>query len=121
MIRPRAWLAGALACAAVAAAVGSYRAMHPAVRLASRAAMVDVTTGEVFEFDVRGGRTVMVPARNPKTGELSLVPARRENGEWFVSLPDLAGVRAASSAIDPRTGRVVGAVASRRLLAEAHR
>jgi len=46
--------------------------------------MVDVKTGQLYEYSVEGQRGVLIPGRHPDTRELSLLPVFEENGEWFL-------------------------------------
>lgn len=52
--------------------------------------MADVNTGEVFHLPIgKGGANI--PGKNPKTGEATLLPVKKdENGRW-VLLPKFAG------------------------------
>ncbi|MCC6661651.1 MAG: hypothetical protein IT437_12285 [Phycisphaerales bacterium] len=83
-------------CAALAAVVGfcTWRALAPGggIRFAPSTLLVDVATGELFEFRFGGGRTLSVPARHPRTGVRSLLPVREENGRWFIGSRELAGL-----------------------------
>lgn len=56
------------------------------VRLASRVYLIDVVSGDVFVADISGRRSVIIPAKNPETGERTIVPVERmENGDHVVS------------------------------------
>ncbi len=54
------------------------------VKLADSIMLVDVTTGEIFEAPLPTNKTVGFPARNPKTGKETLLPASTSDGKWFV-------------------------------------
>ena len=56
------------------------------IHKADSVVMVDVNTGELFEFSVKGRKGVMVPAKHPETGERTLLPVvKSEDGKWVVS------------------------------------
>jgi hypothetical protein len=80
------------------------------VKLASSIVMVDVTSGELFEYSVGGRRAVMVPGRHPDSGALVLLPVyRNEAGQWLVGERDrgaLEQMEGPATAIDPGTGAV---------------
>lgn len=46
--------------------------------------LVDVMDGSTFVVDLGGRRAVTVPARNPDTGEYTLVPVIKEGESWVV-------------------------------------
>ena len=74
--------------------------------------MVDVETGELFRFSVAGNRGVGVPNFNPDSGNLSLLPVKKdENGEWRLterSRPILADLDVKPEAVvDVETGEIV--------------
>lgn len=58
------------------------------VKLANSVTMVDVTTGDLFEYSVSGRRGVMVPEKHPDSGKLVLFPVEREEspppGRWVI-------------------------------------
>jgi len=89
------------------------------VRLADSILLVDVTTGEIFEAPLPRGRTVGFPAKNPKTGKETLLPASQLDGKWFVGsryrefvkgIASSAGVAAASDAATFEVKNAVGPV-----------
>lgn len=56
------------------------------VPLASRIMLVDVVTGDLFEASVGGGKSAVIPERNPDTGTLTLLPVHKDDkGVWKVS------------------------------------
>lgn len=48
------------------------------VDMGDRVYMVDVVTGELFVADTGGRRGVVIPAKNPATGERTVVPVMTE-------------------------------------------
>lgn len=81
------------------------------IEFAKRDVMVDVTTGELFSFDISGRKAVVVPEKNPKTGKATLLGAERApDGRWFIRERHrsmLANVEGEHTAIvDPATGEV---------------
>jgi hypothetical protein len=73
--------------------------------------MVDVTTGELFVFNVSGGRSISVPGVHPTSKKRSLLPVMKdESGQWIVSARDLSALSATegepTAITDRRTGRV---------------
>lgn len=78
--------------------------------LADSVVMIDVTTGDLFEFSLKGRRGVVVPAVNPDTGTRTLIPVEPgpEGQGWSVSERNLNVLRSLEvqiSAIDRSTGR----------------
>lgn len=101
----------AAAIAAIAWLLYSAYAGDSKVQFASKVVMVDVTTGELFSFDVSTRRAVVLPERNPKTGKLTLLGVEQAaDGRWFIRerhrarLSDVEGEHAA--VVDPATGEV---------------
>ena len=81
------------------------------VRFARGVTMIDVTTGELFSFEVGGRRAVVVPERNPRTGKAALLGVEKvDDGRWFIRerhLPNLANVEGEPVAVvDRQTGEV---------------
>ncbi len=82
------------------------------VSLADSIMLVDVTTGEIFQAPLPTGRTVGFPAKNPKTGKETLLPATQVDGKWFVGsryrefVKDIVQGAGASSAADPSSFEV---------------
>lgn len=73
--------------------------------------MADVTTGELFSFNVSGRRAVVVPERNPRTGKPALLGVERApDGRWFIRerhRPLLSRVEGPHAAVaDAETGEV---------------
>lgn len=70
--------------------------------------MVDVGTGQIYEFNITGRRGVMIPGKNPDTGKYSLMPVQQtENGSWTIDRADLDSLRFVdgdATAIDRGTG-----------------
>lgn len=46
--------------------------------------LVDVNDGSTYIADLGGRKAVTVPARNPDTGEYTLVPVIKEGDSWVV-------------------------------------
>ncbi|MFK7885156.1 MAG: hypothetical protein AB8F26_13345 [Phycisphaerales bacterium] len=70
--------------------------------------MMDVNTGELFEYSLKGRRGVMVPGENPNSGELSLMPVQEdEQGRWYITNRDMDAlqyVEVEASRVDRATG-----------------
>lgn len=113
MRRLRPWhgvLFAATFVAVVWLAVGPIRRIAGTVRV-GRVVMVDVTTGELFSFDVSGRRAVVIPEANPRSGRAALLGVERaSDGRWFLRERHrrlLAGVAGTHAAVmDPQTGEV---------------
>lgn len=56
----------------------------PESQLANSMMLVDVQTGQRFIADISGKKSVLLPARNPDTQEVSLIPVYEEDGSWFL-------------------------------------
>ncbi len=75
--------------------------------------LIDVRTGDVYEWDTLKIGAVALPARDPATGVIALLPiCELESGRWGVTERDLhllgsldAGVEV--RAVDPASGAVV--------------
>jgi len=47
--------------------------------------LIDVTTGQRFIADIGGKKTVILPEKNPETGEYTLLPiSKGDEGKWYV-------------------------------------
>lgn len=56
----------------------------PKAKSTNRSLLVDVTTGELFEFSTKK-RGVVIPERNPDTGKIALFPVTQtEVGDWVI-------------------------------------
>jgi hypothetical protein len=53
-------------------------------QMADSMIMVDVETGQLYEYSIEGQRGVLIPGRHPDTRKLSLLPVFEENGEWYL-------------------------------------
>lgn len=88
------------------------------VDLENRIRMVDVETGELFEFTMSANRTIIVPARRTETKKIALMRIiKDEAGQWHVPDRDLALLPGLDKdvpvkAIDPETGKVLVPVGS---------
>ena len=84
----------ALFVAAIAAlAFGMYWSFFrgPKAESTNRTVLVDVTTGELFEFSTKK-RGVVIPERNPDSGKIALFPAtENDQGQWVVERRYYAG------------------------------
>lgn len=80
------------------------------IELVSSITMVDVTTGDLFEFSVTGRRGVMVPAEHPDSGKVVLLPVHKdEQGRWVVGDRErqiLGSLEEQARAVDSVTGVV---------------
>ncbi|MEL6330504.1 MAG: hypothetical protein AAFR38_12675 [Planctomycetota bacterium] len=49
--------------------------------------LIDLTSGDRFRADVSGSRAIILPAKNPETGEYTLVPISRDDttDRWSVA------------------------------------
>ena len=80
--------------------------------------MVDVETGELFEFTISLNRTISVPARRTQTKQIALMRIiKDEAGQWHVPSRDMALLPGLDKdvpikAIDPETGKVLVPVGS---------
>lgn len=83
----------------------------PRAESTNRALLVDVTTGQLYEFVTRK-RGVIIPERNPDTGKYALFPvSRNDGGEWvvdsrYLSSGALEEVEGEVSRLDVSSGRV---------------
>lgn len=74
--------------------------------------LIDVRTGEVYEWNTRDIGAVVLPARHPETGTVALVPINEfEPGKWSISERDLQLLQhlddgVSVTAVDPATGAV---------------
>ena len=72
---------------ALLGAMGSifYSCMGPdRVKQSSNAHMVDIRSGELFEAPYPDKRPVFFPAKNPKTGDMTLYPVAPIEGKWYL-------------------------------------
>ncbi|MFM9997246.1 MAG: hypothetical protein ACKVU4_15765 [Phycisphaerales bacterium] len=113
MSRFKTWHGVLFVAAAGAIAWFVYDSMSkgPEVTFASSVVMVDVTTGELFSFDVSGRRAVVIPEKNPATGKAALLGVEKAaDGRWFIRerhRPLLRNVPGPHAAVaDPATGEV---------------
>jgi len=55
------------------------------LKLDSSITMADVATGEVYHLPIgKGANGAMIPGRNPKTGEMTLLPIVQQDGKWVL-------------------------------------
>jgi hypothetical protein len=76
--------------------------------------MVDVTSGQLYNFSLGGKRGVSIPETNPDTGKRTLVPVDKdETGSWVVGPRDRQVLGQFSSesklVVDKATGKVQAA------------
>lgn len=64
---------------------GLFLSCRGGVHLADSILMVDVKTGDRFRFDTSGKRGVTIPAKNPDTGDRTLLPIRQVDGIWVIA------------------------------------
>lgn len=79
--------------------------------MANSLVLIDVESGQLYEFDLKGRRGVIIPERHPESGKLSLIPVfQDEAGAWVVGERDISSiglVEVPVSAVDPRSGKVL--------------
>lgn len=69
--------------------------------------MVDVETGQLYEFQLKGRRGVMIPERHPDSGKIALLPVEQDgSGNWVISdrsRPTLQYVEVTNNAVNRST------------------
>ncbi len=109
------WWHALLSVAALAAvAWGGYSTLSGGPdqpKFANELTLVDVTSGDLFTFDISGRRAVAYPELNPATGKAALLGVNKaEDGKWYISqrqLHLLEQIKEAPAAvIDRKTGEV---------------
>jgi hypothetical protein len=79
--------------------------------MANALVLIDVESGQLYEFDLKGRKGVIVPERHPVSGKLSLIPVYQdEAGAWIVGDRDRSSiglVEVPVLAIDPQSGEVL--------------
>ncbi len=110
------WQIGLFALAIIAVGVVGWIVTRPSAAESSlrrSLILVDVTSGELFEFSTKR-RPALIPERNPETGEAMLIPAVESDAGWEVSpryldvLKDMIDSKAVPRDrvfVDPGTGR----------------
>lgn len=54
--------------------------------MANSIVMVDVESGQLYEFQLKGRRGVMIPERHPESGKIALLPVEQDSsGNWVIS------------------------------------
>lgn len=79
----------------------------PEATLPNSIQYVDVTTGEIIAL--KRGQTVVLPRENPKTGERTLLPVLKRDGDYYVSdmrRRTLEQLGDKNKWVDPKTLRV---------------
>ncbi len=81
----------------------------PEAQMADSITMVDVETGQLYNFSLKGRRGVLVPGKNPETGKFTLMPVYQDdNDDWIVGQRDLDAMQyleGTPSNVDRATGR----------------
>ena len=80
------------------------------IKIKSKELMVDVSSGDLFEYSLKKNKGSMIPAKNPDTGEYALFPVYRDDdGDYYIVGRYMSGMRdldVEPTAIDPSTYRV---------------
>lgn len=100
--------------AVAASAYFSFSGSSGRPELISEITMVDVTTGQLFNFTLGGKRGVSVPETNPDSGKRTLVPVYKDSaGTWMVDPRDRPALREFSKEpklfVDGNSGKVEAA------------
>ena len=91
----------------------SFRTKGPEANMSRRAVLVDIKTGELFTRSTKN-RPLLLPEKNPETGEANLWPAAEHEGEWKLDGRVLAMIeeriknkelKASDLAVDTKTGQ----------------
>jgi hypothetical protein len=64
-----------------------------AVELGNEMRLVDVKSGEFFIAKVSGKQFVMIPAKNPASGEPTLFPVYEKEGQWYLNPRNLSSAK----------------------------
>ncbi len=116
MMSLKPWQIGLFALAIVAVGAVAWIAFRPSTAESSlrrSLILVDVTTGELFEYSTKR-RPALIPERNPDTGEAMLIPAVEGDAGWEIApryldvLKDMIESKAVPRdrvVVDPGTGR----------------
>lgn len=78
-------------------------------KTADSMSFIDVVDGTLFKADLRAKKGMIVPAKNPDTGEYTLVPVEKSGSDWVV--PDyfrrvLKEVPISATVVDLASGKV---------------
>jgi hypothetical protein len=107
------WQIVLFVAAGIAVAISGYFTFfRSGINLPHKLVLVDIVTGDLYGID-SDGKTILIPARSPVSGEKSLYPvAKGDDGEWVLDARSLEEIRAIAEqkelAIDEETGRVIG-------------
>ncbi|MEX2217529.1 MAG: hypothetical protein WD749_02115 [Phycisphaerales bacterium] len=108
MEKAKTWQIAIIAVAAVALAVSLFFTLRgDGVDLDSSLRMADVGTGEVFSLPIgKGPNAAMIPGKNPRTGEMTLLPIIEKDGRWFLReryAVSLKSIQGSHAAVDEKT------------------
>jgi hypothetical protein len=115
-----------LVAAVIALVAGVYFSMGgPEPVLTRSVVLVDVSTGQLFEFSTKD-YSVVLPGKNPDTGKISLLPVRKDaNGKWQISgryLGELDRLDEKPTAVkDRKTGEVTVSSEAPRFVSDKER
>jgi len=56
----------------------------PESQMANSMTLVDVQTGQRYIADLSGNNSILLPARNPETNAIALIPVYEEDGVWYL-------------------------------------
>jgi hypothetical protein len=99
------------ACASI---IYSCSAMGSPVKQATKAHMVDIRTGELFEAPYPDKRPVFFPAKNPKSGEMTLFPVALVEDKWLLDKRYMSDIKKdqqfkADLIVNSKTGEIKAA------------
>lgn len=83
----------------------------PRAKSSNQALLVDVTTGELFQFSTKR-KGVIIPERNPESGKIALFPVSKDGqGNWviesrYLSKDAIEEVEGEPTNVDFSSGRV---------------
>jgi hypothetical protein len=112
-MQAKPWQIVVIALALVAAGASTaYMLSQSGPKFPTKITLMDVTTGQLFEWDTKKYR-VSLPAADPASGEYRLVPVEKgEGGAWILTGNAKGMLRSITSkvtAVDTKTGEVTGA------------
>jgi hypothetical protein len=111
MGKAKPWQIVLIVVAAVALGVSLYFSLRgDGLDLANSVTMADVATGEVFHLPIgKGANSATIPGKNPRTGDMTLMPIVQENGRWVVMehyFPALKNIPGPHTAVNEATREV---------------
>lgn len=94
-----------------AIAFTSYRLIRgDGIKMSDHLLVVDITSGELFEIDTNG-KGIVLPAKNPSTGERTLYPMYRDdNGDLILEERGLARLEEHETTLNDHINRETGQV-----------